>query len=69
VKARSEKGGAVQIRLNKVDGPILGEIKISDSTVWSTFEAKVSNLPKGVENLVVVSNDANLVEVDWVRFE
>ncbi len=69
VKARSEKGGAVQIRLNKVDGPILGEIKISDSTVWSTFEAKVSNLPKGVENLVVVSNDTNLVEVDWVRFE
>lgn len=69
VNARSEKGGAVQIRLNTVDGPILGEIKISDSTAWTTFEAKTSNLPKGVENLVVVSTNANLVEVDWVRFE
>ncbi len=69
VNARSEKGGVVQIRLNTVDGPILGEIKISASTAWTTFEAKTSNLPKGVENLVVVSTNANLVEVDWVRFE
>lgn len=69
VKARSEKGSALQIRLNKADGPILGEIKISSSSAWTTFEAKTSYPPKGVHNLVVVSNGGNMAEVDWVRFE
>ena len=69
VKARSEKGSALQIRLNKADGPILGEIKISSSSAWTTFEAKASYPLKGVHNLVVVSNGGNMAEVDWVRFE
>lgn len=69
VKARSEKGGTVQIRLNTADGPLLSEVKIPAGTAFATVSAKASKLPKGVQNLVVVSSDSNLKEIDWVKFE
>lgn len=69
VKARSEKGGTIQIRLNTADGPLLSEVKIPAGTAFATVSAKASKLPKGVQNLVVVSSDSNLKEIDWVKFE
>lgn len=69
IKARSEKGGTIQIRLNTADGPLLSEVKIPAGTAFATVSAKASKLPKGVQNLVVVSSDSNLKEIDWVKFE
>ena len=69
VKAKSVNGGILQVRLDKVDGPVIAEVKISKSSGWNPVEAKVSKFQAGIHNLVVVLKDENRVEVDWVKFK
>ncbi len=69
VKARSEKGGVVQIRLNHLDGQLLGEVKIPAGEVFKPLITKAITMPKGVHNLMLVSSDANAKEINWIRFE
>jgi hypothetical protein len=68
VNALSPTGGTLQLRLDKSDGPILGEVKIPSSTNWTIIEARISkNLP-GIHNLFVILPDNNPVQIDWIRF-
>ncbi|BBE15990.1 endo-1,4-beta-xylanase A precursor [Aquipluma nitroreducens] len=69
VKAKSVNGGILQVRLDKVDGSVIAEVKIPKSSGWNPVEAKVSKFQAGIHNLVVVLKDENRVEVDWVKFE
>ena len=68
VKAKSANGGTIQVRLDKVDGPVIAEVTIPKSTDWSTFEAKVSKFQSGIQNMVVVLKDSP-VEIDWIQFK
>ena len=69
VKALSENGSTLQIRLDKTDGPVIAEVKVPKGTNWDTIEAKVSKQQFGVHNLIVVLKDENKAEIDWVKFE
>jgi GH43 family beta-xylosidase len=69
VKAQSENGGTLQIRLDKVDGPVIAEVKIPKGKSWNTVEVKVSKQTTGIHHLVVALKDENPVEIDWVKFE
>jgi len=68
IKALSEKGSTLQIRLDKVDGLVIAEVKVPKGTTWNTVEAKVSKFQSGIHNLVAVLKDNNPVEIDWIRF-
>jgi len=68
VRAISQSGGTLQIKLDKADGTILADIKIPKGTEWKTIDAKILKYQKGIHNLVVSLKDNNPVEVDWVRF-
>src|SRR5690606_25699663 len=50
VKARSENGGTLQIRLDKADGPVIAEVKVPKGKNWNTVEAKVSKPQTEVHN-------------------
>jgi len=69
VKAYSEHGGTVQIRLNSVAGPIVAEVKIPEGNKWNIITAPISKLKSGVQHLVVILKDKNQVEIDWISFE
>lgn len=69
VNAMSEKGGTLQIRLDKADGPVIAEVKVPKGTVWTTVEAKVSKFQSGIHHLIVVLKDENRAEVDWIQFK
>ncbi len=69
VKAFSKTGATVQIRLDKTDGLVVAEVKVSKGASWNTIEAKVSKRQSGIHNLVVVLKDENPVEIDWVKFQ
>ena len=69
LRVRSETGSTIQLRLNKWDGPVIAEIKVPKSPLWSTVEAKVTKPQRGIRNLVMVLTDDKKVEVDWVKFE
>jgi Glycosyl hydrolases family 43./Carbohydrate binding module (family 6). len=68
VRILSEKGGTLEIHLDKVNGPVVAEIKVPKSADWNTVEAKLSIFQAGIHNLIVVLKDSP-VEVDWLRFQ
>jgi hypothetical protein len=69
LKTLSQTGSTLQIRLDKVNGILLAEVKIPISTGWNTVEARLSKYQKGIHNLVVTLKDNNSVEVDWISFK
>ena len=68
IKTMSHNGCTLQILLDKVNGPVVAEIKIPEGTDWNTITTKKLKLQKGIHNLVVMLKDNNSVEVDWIQF-
>ncbi len=72
VRASSKDGCTLQIHLNKVDGPIIAEVKIPKSTEWKTINTPLLKYLPGIHNLIIRVNGKNLterIEVDWISFE
>ena len=69
VRSRSETGGVVEIRADKVDGSVLARVEIGKGADWQVVNAKVTGAPSGVHDLVVTHNEDNSVDMDWIRFE
>ncbi len=69
VKALSQSGGVIQIRLGQLDGPVLSEIKIPESVNWIVVDKPLKTLLPGKQNLVVLLKDGGPVEIDWIYFE
>jgi hypothetical protein len=68
IKALSESGSTLQIRLDKPDGPVIAEVKVPKGTSWNTVEWKTSGVKSGIHHLLVMLKDENSVEIDWIRF-
>ena len=68
VKALSQAGGTLQIRLDKADGILFAEVKVPKGTGWKTVDAGLLKFQKGIHNLFVVLKDNNPVEIDWIQF-
>jgi beta-xylosidase len=69
VRANSSTGGTVEIRLDKVDAPVLAKVEIGKGSEWKAANAKLAGAPSGVHDLVVTLPEKNNVEIDWVSFE
>jgi hypothetical protein len=69
VRSVSSTGGAVEIRLDKVDGPVLATVEIGQGSEWKVVSSKVVNVPTGVHDLVATQEGNNNVELDWISFE
>ncbi|MGH2271418.1 family 43 glycosylhydrolase [Anaerohalosphaeraceae bacterium U12dextr] len=69
VKAASQTGGMVEIRMDNVDGPLAAKVEIPENTDWSVVKSDVLKSLSGIHNLVVKLNDAKKVEIDWIQFE
>jgi hypothetical protein len=68
VRAKAPGGGALEIRLDKADGPVLGRVEVGQGSDWKTASVAAKNIPAGVHDLVVTQAGAAAVEVDWVSF-
>lgn len=69
VRASSPAGGAVELHLDKVDGPLLAEVTIGKSEAWRDSNANLATSPVGIHNVAAVLRGSQPVRVDWVRFE
>jgi hypothetical protein len=69
LRAVSATGGAIEIRLDKEDGPVLGRVMIRKGSEWKVISATVGNVPAGMHDLVVTQTGNNQVELDWFSFE
>lgn len=64
----AEKGGLLQIRLDKPDGIMLGELKISENNSWENIKIPMQSNQPGIHNLVVISGGDFPVAIDWITF-
>jgi hypothetical protein len=69
VRAASATGGALQLRLDNVDGPVIAEVTIPQRNGWNIVNSPLSKLPSGIHNLFVLLKETHSVEMDWIRFE
>ncbi len=69
IRALSKTGGTIQILLDKLDGPVIGQVEIPKSDEWKIIDSPLSDFKTGIHNLIVLSKDNKNVEIDWVKFE
>jgi hypothetical protein len=65
MRARGD-GGALEIRLDRHDGPVIGMIETGKD--WATLKARVRKVPAGVHDLFLTRAGTGTVEVDWAKF-
>jgi hypothetical protein len=69
VRAVSSTGGLAEIRLDKVNGPVLAKVKIGTGSEWKVVNSKLARVLSGVHDLIVTLNEKGTVELDWISFE
>jgi hypothetical protein len=62
------QGSTVEIRLDKIDGPMISTAKINKSGDWTITKSRISKLPSGKHDLFIVQASPNPAEIDWIRF-
>ncbi|MGI4021392.1 MAG: family 43 glycosylhydrolase [Janthinobacterium lividum] len=68
-KAISAHGSLLEIRIDKVDGPLLVSMKVLPGSTWNLNKTSLANSQSGKHDLFVILKDANPVQIDWIRFE
>jgi hypothetical protein len=59
----------LQLRLDRVDGPVIARVAIPRSNAWTLVSARVSGVRPGIHNLVARLTEEADIEIDWIRFE
>jgi hypothetical protein len=68
VRAKAASKGALEIRLDKPDGPVIGRVDVGQAADWNIAKVATKSVPGGVHDLFVTSAAGAVIEVDWVRF-
>ena len=72
VSVASLYGGKIEIRIDKIDGPIIATVDVNTSSeggIWSTVAAPVNKNIKGVHDVYFVfRGEKDLFNFDWWKF-
>jgi hypothetical protein len=68
LRAKASASSTLEIHLDNQDGPLLGRVKIDESTDWKISSATAKKIPKGVHDIVITQAGGDALEVDWLRF-
>jgi hypothetical protein len=68
VRAKASGPAALEIRLDRQDGPMLGRVDVGPGSEWKIASAAAKGIPAGVHDLFVAPAGAETVAVDWVSF-
>jgi len=68
VRAKALGGGALEIRLDGQDGPVIGRVDVGSGAEWKTTSASAKSTPAGVHDLFVTQVGEKAIEVDWISF-
>jgi len=69
IRASSETGSKLEVRVNSVNGPIIAELNVPKSKEWKMISSPVLKFEAGVHDLFVVAKSDQRVEVDWINFK
>ena len=69
VMGASAQGSAVEIRLDKPTGTLIGTAKVGKGDDWKITKSTLLKTPSGRHDIFVILKDANPASVDWIRFD
>ncbi len=69
VRAKSKTGGTLQLHLDKIDSPVIADVKIPKGFEWTTINSPLLEYESGIHNLIVQLKNNIDIEIDWVSFE
>jgi len=69
VRTLSETGGTLQLRLDKIDSPVIAEVEIPKDDEWNVVISPLVENEKGIHNIIVQLKNYSNIEIDWVSFE
>jgi len=69
VNAFCATSGAVEVHLDKPDGPLVARVQIAPGSAWEVVRSKAGRIPTGIHDLVVTQTGNNPIELDWISFE
>ena len=69
LKALSETGGTMEIYSDKKDGAAVAIGEIPKSDEWKIITFPVTEIEKGIHNLIVLLKENKKVQLDWIQFE
>lgn len=69
VRALSAAGSSIELRADRLDGPLLGTVAVSAAGDWKVSTSAKAKIPAGVHDLFVVLTSPGETSVDWVKFE
>jgi hypothetical protein len=69
VRACSATGGAVEIRMDKIDGPVIAGVDVGIQPEWRIIQSKMLETPSGMHDLYVIQKQSKPIELDWLQFE
>lgn len=68
VRAKAGGHGALEIRLDRPDGAVVGRLSVAGATGWTIAKGAAKKLPAGVHDLFVIQAGPDPVDVDWISF-
>jgi len=68
-RVASATGGAVEVHIDKVDGPLVAKVAIDKGEGWDIAKAHLANTLSGVHDLFVTQPADGIVDIDWLSFE
>jgi hypothetical protein len=68
LKARSESGSIIEIRLDNQKGPLLATVKVPAGQEWTEINSGLQSFSKGIHNIYLSQSGTNSCEIDRVRF-
>ncbi|HEV8442924.1 MAG TPA: family 43 glycosylhydrolase [Steroidobacteraceae bacterium] len=68
VRARASGKATLELRLDSLQGPVLGSVKVVPGLHWKVATGTAKHIPPGVHDLFVIQAADEPVAVDWVSF-
>ncbi len=69
VRALATKASAIEIRLDKEDGPVVGRAEVGAGDDWKVITAPAQKIPAGIHDLIVTKTGTDAIDLDWVSFK
>ena len=69
IRAHSERGETLQIKLDNLQAPVVTQISIPQSIDWKMITVSVKGLKPGIHHVFIIAKDGNPVDVDWISFK
>jgi hypothetical protein len=68
VRTKGTAGGALEMRLDRQNGPVLARVDVGHGADWRIVNVAATSIPAGVHDLFITQAGDGTLEVDWVSF-